>query len=250
MKKHGITIAVWIFILAAWTLITSFKILSPTLIPSPIRVASTFKAILISGYNGISFWTHLGMTLFRLFSAILLAILTGVPLGMLSGSSNKIYQVVDSLIQFYRPIPPLAYYTLLILWFGIGETSKIILLYLAALAPIYISTVEGVHDINPEYLFSASSLGANKKYTFFHVVFPASLPLIFTGIRTAIGVTFSTLVSAEMVASTSGIGWMVIDASKYLKSDVIFLGIILLGIIGYLIDVILKRVQERFIYWS
>lgn len=250
MKKHGITFAVWVFIISIWALITSLQIISPTLIPSPVRVALVFKAILISGYNGIPFWIHLGMTLFRLMIAITLAVLTAVPLGMLSGISDKIYQAIDSIVQFYRPIPPLAYYTLLILWFGIGETSKIILLYLAAFAPIYISSVEGVHNINPEYLLSAYSLGAHTKYTFFHVIFPASLPLIFTGIRTAVGVTFSTLVSAEMVASTSGIGWMVIDASKYLKSDVIFLGIILLGIIGYFTDIILKKIQSKYIYWT
>src|SRR5699024_3883 len=128
-----------------------------------------------------------------------------------------------SLIQFYRPIPPLAYYTLLILWFGIGESSKIILLYLAAFAPIYLAGVEGVHNLNPDYQLSAQSLGASKSQIFRWVIFPGALPSLFTGIRTAVGVSFSTLVAAEMVASTSGIGWMVIDASKYLKSSVMFL---------------------------
>lgn len=250
MKKHKITYLVWLIILTAWIIVTSLKLVSPTLIPSPQRVIITFKTILIAGYNGISFWTHLGMTLMRLLVAIILAILTGVPIGMFSGMSQKVYQAVDSLIQFYRPIPPLAYYTLLILWFGIGETSKIVLLYLAALAPIYLAAVDGVHHVSREYILSARTLGANQRFIFKHVIFPAAIPEIFTGIRTAIGVTFSTLVSAEMVASTSGIGWMIIDASKYLKSDVMFVGIILLGIIGYLIDFLLKKFQAKYIFWN
>lgn len=250
MKKHGITYLIWLIILLTWGVVTYFKWVSPTLIPAPWKVVITFKTILLSGYNGISFWVHLGMTLLRLFLAIVLAIITGVPIGMFAGLSQKVYQAVDSLVQFYRPIPPLAYYTLLILWFGIGETSKIILLYLAAFAPIYIASVEGVHHVDSEYILSARTLGANQRFIFYHVIFPAAIPEIFTGIRTAIGVTFSTLVSAEMVASTSGLGWMIIDASKYLKSDVMFVGIILLGIIGYLIDFLLRRFQAKYIYWD
>ena len=138
----------------------------------------------------------------------------------------------------------------MILWFGIGETSKILLLYLAAFAPIYLAALEGVHSVDEEYLLSGKSLGADKLFILEHIIFPAALPQIFTGIRTAVGVTFSTLVSAEMVASISGLGWMIIDASKYLKSNVMFVGIILLGLIGYLIDIILKKIQKKYIFWN
>lgn len=249
MKKHGITFVAIVIIGVSWTVLTSYKIVSPTIIPSPVRVALTFRAILISGYNGLPFWVHLGMTMMRLIIAILFAIIIGVPLGIWSAISTKVYQAIDFIIQFYRPIPPLAYYTVLILWFGIGEISKILLLFLAALAPIYISAYEGVKGINKEYILSAKCLGAKKEFMFINIILPAALPTIFTGLRTSIGVTFSTLVSAEMVASTSGIGWMVIDASKYLKSDVMFVGILLLGFVGLLIDFGLKKIQEKYIYW-
>lgn len=250
MKKYRITILVWIAIILIWSLITHFKLVSSTLVPSPLQVLLTFKKIVFNGYNGIPFWVHFGMTLYRLFIAIFIAVITGIPIAILSGISRTFYQVVDSLVQFYKPIPPLAYYTILILWFGIGESSKILLLYLAAFAPIYLSTLEGVHSVNEEYIFSSQSLGASKMYILFHVIFPAALPQIFTGIRTSIGVSFSTLVSAEMVASVSGLGWMIIDSSKYLKSDVMFVGIILLGIIGYLIDLALKIIQRKYIFWN
>ena len=164
--------------------------------------------------------------------------------------SEWVHAIIDSLIQFYRPIPPLAYYTILILWLGIGEGSKIILLYLAAFAPIYIACVEGVRHLNKDYVLSAKSLGAGKWSIFKWVIFPGALPDIFTGIRTAMGVSFSTLVAAEMVASTSGIGWMVIDASKYLKSSVMFLGIFILGGLGLLLDWILQLLERKWIFWK
>ncbi|KRO00051.1 taurine transport system permease protein tauC [Companilactobacillus kimchiensis] len=236
--------------LAIWFLVTNLKLVSPILFPSPQAVWSTFISILQHGYNNISFWQHLGITLFRLFSALILAILTAVPLGLASGMSELVHSLVDSLIQFYRPIPPLAYYTILILWIGIGEGSKIILLYLAAFAPIYLACVEGVKHINQDYILSAKSLGANKWFIFKWVIFPGALPDIFTGIRTAMGVSFSTLVAAEMVASTSGIGWMVIDASKYLKSSVMFLGIFILGGLGLLLDWLLQLLEKKWIFWK
>lgn len=252
MKKKSllITTSVWVVLLAIWFLITNLKLVSPILFPSPQDVWFTFTSILVHGYNNISFWQHLGITLFRLFSALILAIITAVPLGLASGMSEWVHAIVDSLIQFYRPIPPLAYYTILILWLGIGEGSKIILLYLAAFAPIYIACVEGVHHLNQDYVLSAKSLGADKWSIFKWVIFPGSLPDIFTGIRTAMGVSFSTLVAAEMVASTSGIGWMVIDASKYLKSSVMFMGIFILGGLGLLLDWLLQLLERKWIFWK
>lgn len=252
MKKKSllITTSVWIILLAIWFLVTNLKLVSPILFPSPQDVWFTFTSILVHGYNNISFWQHLGITLFRLFSALILAIVTAVPLGLASGMSEVIHAVVDSVIQFYRPIPPLAYYTILILWLGIGEGSKVILLYLAAFAPIYIACVEGVRHLNKDYILSAKSLGADKWSVFRWVIFPGALPDIFTGIRTAMGVSFSTLVAAEMVASTSGIGWMVIDASKYLKSSVMFMGIFILGGLGLLIDWLLQLLEKNWIFWK
>ena len=252
MKKKSllITTCVWVVLLAIWFLVTNLKLVSPILFPSPQDVWFTFTSILGHGYNNISFWQHLGITLFRLFSALILAIITAVPLGLASGMSEWVHAIVDSLIQFYRPIPPLAYYTILILWLGIGEGSKIILLYLAAFAPIYIACVEGVHHLNQDYVLSAKSLGADKWSIFKWVIFPGSLPDIFTGIRTAMGVSFSTLVAAEMVASTSGIGWMVIDASKYLKSSVMFMGIFILGGLGLLLDWLLQLLERKWIFWK
>jgi len=253
MKKkrnyRRVTIITWVIIFAIWYMLTKLNLVSQILVPSPWMVWEAFIDILKNGYNGISLFSHLGASFYRLFVAIFFAIIIGVPLGLLSGYISKIGAVVDSIVNFYRPIPPLAYYTLLILWFGIENESKIILLFLAAFAPIYVSCVSAVNRINQDYILSASSLGANRKAIFTKVIVPACMPEIFTGLRTAVGVAYTTLVSAEMIAATSGIGWMVLDAQNWVKSDVIFVVIIIMGITGILLDYIIVGIEKYFVFW-
>jgi taurine transport system permease protein len=244
------TYATWGTIFLVWFLVTEFGLVSSRLIPSPEQVIRSFIDVMQNGYNGIPLWSHVGISLYRLFIASSLAFITAVPLGLLSGYFKRFRAIIDSVVQFYRPLPPLAYYTFLILWLGIGESSKITLLYLAAFAPIYLACVSAVSNIDPNYLLSAESLGASKKDIFYTVVLPASMPEVFTGLRTAIGIAYTTLVSAEMVAATSGVGWMVIDASRYLKSDIMFIGIIIMGITGVLLDWGLRKLETKLVFWK
>ena len=248
--EKTLTFLTWASIFIIWYIITKLKLFSPTLLPSPLRVWRSFLFILENGYNNVPIWIHLGTSLKRLFVALFFAIFTAVPLGLLSGYFSKVEAVIDSVIEFYRPLPPLAYYTLLVLWFGIDDLSKQVLLFLAAFAPIYIACVSAVRKLNKDFVLSAESLGANQKDIFLKIVLPASMPEIFTGIRTAFGVAYTTLVSSEMVAATSGIGWMVLDASNFLKSDVIFVGIIIMGITGVIIDAGLRFLERKIIFWK
>lgn len=248
--EKSLTVATWIMIFVVWYLLTKFEVFSPTLVPSPKRVWTAFLRILARGYNKDPLWLHLWASFRRLFLALIFAISSAVPLGLLSGYFTKIEAIIDSIVEFYRPLPPLAYYTLLILWFGIEDESKIILLFLAAFAPIYLACVSAVRKINQNYILSAKSLGADQRDVFFKIVLPATMPEIFTGIRTAFGVSYTTLVSAEMIAATSGIGWMVLDASNFLKSDVIFVGIIIMGISGVLIDAGLRFIESKLVFWK
>jgi taurine transport system permease protein len=250
-KTHKtLTVMTWVIIIGSWYLVTKFEVFSATLVPSPYRVWMTFLNIMDVGYNKIPLGMHLWASFRRLFLAMFLAIITAIPLGLLSGYSTRIRAVVDSIVQFYRPLPPLAYYTLLILWFGIDDKSKVILLFLAGFAPIYIACVSAVSKINEDYILSAKSLGASERDVFYKIVLPACMPEIFTGLRTAMGVAYTTLVSSEMVAATSGIGWMVLDASNYLKSDVIFVGILIMGATGILIDIGLRFLEEKIVFWK
>lgn len=239
-----------IILLLLWFIVTELKLFTDIVVPSPYKVLTSFGEIAQNGYKENSLLRHLGDSMFRLISAFLLVIVTAVPLGLVSGYNSKIGAILEPLIEFYRPLPPLAYYTLLVLWMGIENPSKITLLYLAGFAPVYIACMSGVRKIRRDYIDGAYTLGASNRQIFWHVVFPACLPDIFVGLRTAIGVAYTTLVAAEMVAAVTGIGWMVLDASKFLRSDIIFVGIFIMGITGIILDGIIRLVEGKVVPWK
>lgn len=248
--EKTLSIATLIIILAAWYIITKIGVFSETIIPSPRSVIESLISVVSNGYKGHSLLEHLAMSMKRLVWAYALVVVTAVPLGLLSGYNSKIRAIFEPIIEFYRPLPPLAYYTILVLWMGIGESSKLALLYLAGFAPVYIACVAGVIRIKEDYINGAYTLGANSRQIFFYVIFPAALTDVFTGLRTALGVEYTTLVAAEMVAATAGMGWLVLDASNYLRSDTVFMGVIIMGITGIVLDQIIRFIEARVIHWK
>jgi taurine transport system permease protein len=249
ISTWGISIVSVSTAVVIWYLITAAGMINPLFLPAPTAVWSSFLDMLREGYKDTSLAVHVGTSLTRLMLALLLAVITAVPLGMISGHSKLVYRIIDPFIQFYRPLPPLAYYTLLIIWFGIQETSKISLLYLAAFAPLYLAAVTAVQRVPKDRILAARTFGTNDIQLFRHVILPSSLPELYTGLRTAVGFTFTTLVAAEMVAAQSGMGWMVLDASKFLRSDIIFVGILLMGCLAMLMDWCILKIQKKHIPW-
>ena len=256
MKKKKISteriisvVAVIVFF-AAWYLVTKFELVDRKLIPTPAATWESFIEVLTEGYKGHTLLQHLGTSMERLLEAFALAVVTAVPLGLLSGFSSKIKAIVEPFIEFYRPLPPLAYYTLLTLALGIGNSSKIALLFLACFAPIFVSCVSAVSRIKEDYINSAYTVGATKGQVFWTVILPSCTAEMFVGLRTAIGVAYSTLVAAEMVAASSGIGWMVVDAGNWFRNDIIFVGIFVMGFTGLLIDWGLKFIEKKLVPWS
>ncbi|MGG7147679.1 ABC transporter permease [Clostridium butyricum] len=248
--ENMLTLATIILILLVWFVVTNFGIANSKMVPTPQAVWNAFIDIIQNGYKNYSLLQHLGASMERLFISFFFAALIAVPFGLASGYNSKIRAVFEPIIEFYRPLPPLAYYTLLVLWLGIGNESKITLLFLACFAPIYISCVSAVLKIKEDYINSAYTVGASKYQIFIHVILPSCLPDIFVGIRTAVGVAYTTLVAAEMVAAKSGLGWMVLDASNYLRSDIIFVGIIIMGITGILLDQFLRILEKKIVPWK
>jgi taurine transport system permease protein len=232
-----------------WFVVTALQWISPLFLPSPQAVWTAFVNILQHGYKGQPLWLQAFASMNRLFWAFLLTVVTAIPLGLLSGCSRRVQAVLDPFIEFYRPLPPLAYYTLLIIGLGIEDNSKIALLYLAGFAPLYLAAVAGVKKIPSDRINAARSLGASWQQVFMYIIFPSSLPELFTGLRTAIGFMYTTLVAAEMVAAVSGLGWMVLDASKFLRSDVMLVGIFLMGGVAMLIDGGIRWIQHRQLPW-
>ena len=249
-NNYIISLLTGLVIFLIWMLVTWKGRISGIIFPSPAKVWNTFLELLKGGYKGYTLWEHLSASLRRLFIAYILALVTAIPLGLLSGYSEKIRAVFEPIIAFIRPLPPLGYYTIIILWMGIGDSSKIVLLFLGGFAPIYLSCVAGVTRVREDYINRARTLGASKRQIFFYVIFPAALPDIFVGLRNAMSCEYATSVAAEMVAAVSGIGWMVLDASKYLRSDVIFVGIIIMGITGIMLDKMLLYLEKKIVFWK
>lgn len=233
-----------------WYAVARSGVVSPLFVPHPVAVAEAFWEIATEGYRGETLLRHLADSLYRVVAGFLLGVLTGVPLGLAIGYSTRVQAIFDPLIEFYRPLPPLAYYTLLVIWLGIENASKIALLYLAAFPPLSVSAMAGVRGVAQERIQGAQSLGASRWQVFRHVIFPSCLPDIFTGMRVSIAFTYTTLVAAEMVAATSGVGWMVLDASKFLRSDIIFMGNIVMGLTGIALDRVIRVAERRVVPWK
>ena len=180
----------------------------------------------------------------------LLGAIVGIPLGYAMGLSNWFLGWFDPIVEFMRPVPPLALIPLVIIWAGIGEVGKIILLFLAALWIMAIAARAGVSGVNITKVHAAYSLGASKFQLMRHVIVPNSLPEIFTGARVAMGVCWGTVVAAELVAAEKGAGMMIMVASRFQLTDIVIMGIILIGIIGYGIDILMRIAEKTLVPWK
>src|SRR3712207_4598118 len=166
------------------------------------------------------------------------------------GLNGVVRGIFDPLIEFYRPLPPLAYLPLMIIWFGIGEISKVLLIFLACFAPVALAARSGVLSASQDQINAARSMGASRMQVLLHVVLPAALPEILVGLRIGMGVGWTTLVAAEMVAANSGLGQMVLNASNFLRTDVVILGIIIIGLVAYGFEVLMRQLEARLVPWK
>lgn len=237
-------------LLLAWVILTETGLANELFLPSPQKVFMTLVEVATVGYQGSTLLEHVATSLFRILVGFGLACAIGIPLGVLMGLSQWVRAFFNPMIEFYRPLPPLGLYTLLVMWLGIGEASKLSLLFLAAFPGIIISTVQAVSTIDPIYVRAAQSLGATKRDLFFHVFIPAAGPTILTGMRISLGFTYTVLVAAEIVAATAGIGWMIWDAAKFLLSDVVIGGLIVLGLTGVCLDLIMRKIGAMLMPWT
>lgn len=239
-----------LLVLAAWVLVTEMGWANELFLPKPQAVWAAFVKTMTKGYQGATLLQHVGASLYRILTAFALACLVGIPLGVLMGVSRDARSIFNPLIEFYRPLPPLGLYTLLVMWLGIGESSKLALLFLAGLPGIVISTIQAVSSIDPIYVRAAQSLGAKPRDLVLYVYLPAAGPLILAGMRISLGFTYTVLVAAEIVAASSGIGWMIWDAAKFLLSDVVIMGLIVLGLTGVLLDLAMRAIAKLLMPWS
>ncbi|RKR36688.1 taurine transport system permease protein [Paraburkholderia sp. BL17N1] len=236
--------------LALWFAATNLHWIKPLFLPSPQAVYAKFIYVATEGFANSTLAQHTGISLLRVFGAFALACLTAIPVGVMMGVSRFARGAFDPPIEFYRPLPPLAYLPLIIIWFGIGEFSKVLLIYLAIFAPLAIAARAGVRSVSIEQIHAAYSMGASRTQVVLYVILKSAMPEIFTGMRIGIGVGWTTLVAAEMVASTSGLGFMVLNAAEFLASDVVIMGIIVIGFFALCFDLLMRYIERVLVPWK
>lgn len=243
------SILVVLALIAIWIIASALGLVKPFYWP-PVGDAIKRLGMLVSdGFRNVSLWNHVGISVYRVLSGVLYGALVGIPIGFAMGLSSIARGLFDPIVEIMRPIPPLALIPLIILWFGIGEFAKIFLLFLATLFIMILAARSGVANVRVSKVHAAYSLGASRLQILRHVILPNALPEIFTGLRTAMGVCWGTVVAAELVAADRGVGSMIMIAKNFLQTDTVVIGIVIIGLIGYAIELIMRHLEAILIPW-
>jgi len=247
LASFGAMLALWVAVTGSglWP-----PLVNPTFLPSPMTVAQTFMKLAQSGYQGHTLAHHFLISLMRFGIAFFICIVIGVPVGLLMGMHSGVRAVLDPPIETTRPIPKLALLPLFIIWFGIGELSKTIVIIAALFPMISIAAMQSVRGVSIRKIQAAQSLGASRGMIFWRVLLPASLPGIFTGIRVAVGIGVTMLVGAEMVATSDGIAWMALTAADFVQTDVVLVGVLVMAALGYGLDQLFQLLERRAVPWA
>jgi len=236
-------------ILLLWFLVTAAGWVSAFVLPSPANLWSEFQVLVANGYAGKTLSEHILASLFRTFTGLGLGIALGVPLGLLMGYSRIAHAILGPIFSFLRPIPPIAFIPLMILYFGIGEFSKVALIFLAALYYVVLNSSAGVRTVPQDLLRAGLNLGLSRAKLFSKVVFWAALPHIMTGIKTATAISWAIVVAAELIAAQAGLGFMVMDATTFFRVPNVYLGIIIIGLIGVALETVTVAIDRKLLHW-
>lgn len=237
-------------LLLAWEAVTRLGIIAPLFLPAPEAVVAKFFTVAREGFADALLAEHLGASLARVFTALAAALLVGLPVGLAIGASTIGRGIFDPLLEFLRPIPPLAYLPLIIIWCGIGEPSKVLVIAIAMLAPIALSTAAGVRGVSADRVRAARALGASRGQVVRFVILPSALPSILTGLRIALGAGWTTLVAAELIAATEGLGFMIQSAANFLNTEVVILGILVIAAVAFALEFAVRRIEATFVPWA
>lgn len=234
-----------ILLVAVWQAAGSLQLIAPNLLPTPIAISKQFISLVQSG----TLWEHFTISTFRALSGFLVGGLTGLFLGLFTGLGKMAERTLDPSVQMLRTIPLLSLIPLFILWFGIGEFSKILMISLGAFFPVYVNTFLGIRSVDVKLYDVSRIFEYSKLQLLTRLILPAALPNILLGVRLALGVAWLVLVVAEMMGTSSGIGYMIQDARAYSQTDIVFVGIIIFAIIGKLSDSIVRMLEARLLRW-
>lgn len=243
-KYRGLYIPLVIILI--WLIGSNLKMWNPHIIPSPWQVLRT--AIDITT-NGVLF-KHVLISFSRVTIGFVAAFSLAFPLGIILGMNKKLTLFFNPILEFIRHVPPLATVPMLILWFGIGETSKIVIIILASFFPIFLNTLNGILCCDKKLLEVGKSFGFTKGELFHRIILPATKPYIFVGMRLGLGYSWRAIIGAEMIAASSGIGYMILDGQQLSRSDMVIVGILSIGILGSIIDYLFLKLSKNIMVWQ
>jgi sulfonate transport system permease protein len=229
-----------------WQALSVLGFIKPMLLPPPTKVAATLAALVASG----DLFRHLGISLLRVLEGFALAAAIGLPLGIGIGLSRTLDRMTDLIIQLLKPIPPIAWIPLAILWFGIGEGGKVFIIFLGAVFPIVVNAVDGIRQTDHRFVELARILEVSRARFILRVILPGALPAIMTGLRTGLMVAWICVVAAELIAAASGLGYLIMDARQLMQTDQVLVGMIAIGAMGKVLDVVLRAAERRLITWK
>lgn len=248
-KKAGYLAEYFLFlilILVVWFVMDGMGKLNPVIMPSPSKIGSTLVSLIEKG----TLMDNLVVSVVRVLQGYLLAAGLGVVLGILIGLSKHLDRLTALLIQIVKPIPPIAWIPLVILWFGIGESGKVFLIFLGGFFTILINVIDGIHQTDAKLIEVSKSMETPFFKHIFKVVIPSAAPNIFTGLRTGLSSCWMCVVAAELVSSTTGLGYLIMNARQFGKTDEVIVGMLTIGIIGKIMDSLLKLVEKHLIKWN
>lgn len=234
-----------IFIIIVWYLITAvFNLVDPYILPSPVEVCFSAWNLILSG----ELFRDAFDTLFKVFAGIFIAAIVAIPLGILLGWYKRLEDICTFVISILRPIPPVAWIPFSILWFGIGTVPAVFIIFMGCVFPILIYTIDGVKRTDKVLIESAQTLGATDGVILKQVILPSAIPYIVSGLKVGIGIALMCTISAEMIGSSSGLGYMILTATNLFDTGTTVVGMLTIGIIGLILDFIFGYVQDK-IFW-
>ncbi|CDG81384.1 ABC transporter permease [Janthinobacterium agaricidamnosum] len=261
-RESGVGLVAPVVVIGLWQAMAMLGWLNPQVLPSPLAVAVRWLEYVLpmapfAGYSGG--WLHwlvsgelivdaLG-SLYRVLCGFAIGTGLALPLALVMGANARAYAWLNPLLQLLRPIPPIAYIPLSILWFGLGNPPAIFLIALGAFFPVLMNTIAGVHQVDGIYLRAARNLGAGGATMFLRVILPATVPYILSGVRIGIGTAFIVVIVSEMIAVNNGLGFRILEAREYFWSDKVMAGMISIGLVGLLIDIGMNQLSHYLLRW-
>lgn len=247
LKRYRLISALSIvLVIVLWEIVVNVGIIDARFLSPPSKVIQTFLELIIN----FEIFKHSFYSIFRVVIAFFISSVLGVTLGVLVGWSKTIKSLVQPLLEIIRPIPPLAWIPIAILWFGLGLKASVFIIFIGGFFPIFLNTVRGVENVDKKYIESAKLLGADSKNILTKVVIPSALPYIFTGLIIGLGISWMCLVAAEMFGESTGLGYFILESRSLMRPDKIIVGMLAIGLIGIILTYFFKQIERRVVKWT